>query len=383
MKNNNPMTAAAWNAAAKPIKTWNQANPDDQKKLPSIDRVRARGWMLTINAEKHEKSEVDAILGSVPTAAVYSEEAGSSTGYQHYQVFAYWEGKTTGSRVRALFGDAHCEPAGKPAVACAAYCSKDKTHLSGPYWLGAYDTVPGMKPTTEQVGRKSKFSEAQQHIEEGWRYEDFLNDAEWMAWGLRHRQAIQDLAMARNARLYGEHDREVSVDYVFGPAGSGKTKSVLDIFGRRSVFMADLGSAFPFDGYSGESVLLLDDFRSSIIFNDLLRILDCYPLRVNVKGSHSWACWTKVVISANIPLTEQYPNLNERKDPLLRRFENGVVFEKTSPAVALPYASREDAMKGFRNDGGIQGVQGYTPMWEREQSSGGFSDSDFDNLLEN
>jgi hypothetical protein len=66
---------------------------------------------------------------------------------------------------------------------------------------------------------------------------------------------------------------------------------------------------------------------------------------------------------------------------LLRRFESGIVFEKTSPAVALPYASREDAMKGIRNDGGQNGVQGYTPMWEREQNSGGFSDSDFDALL--
>ena len=380
---NNLTTAAAWNAVAKPIKDWNKTNPESQKHLPSIDRVRARGWMLTINAEKHSKEEVDGILGSVPTAAVYSEEAGSTTGYHHYQAFAYWEGKTTGSRVRALFGDAHVEPAGKPAVACAAYCSKDKTHLSGPYWLGAYDAVPGMKPTTEQVERKSKFDAAQEKISNGWHYEDFLNDHEWMAWALRHRQSIQDLIMARNAHLYGEHDRAVSVDYIWGPAGSGKTKSILDMYTRRSVFMADLGSAFPFDGYAGEEVLLLDDFRSSIVFNDLLRILDQYPLRVNVKGSHSWACWTKVIISANIPLTEQYPNLSERKDPLLRRFERGIVFEKTNPDVALPYATREDAMKGVRDDGGVQGVPGYTPMWEREQSSAGFSDDDFDRLLTN
>jgi hypothetical protein len=382
MKNNNPMTAAAWNAAAKPIKQWNKANPDNPKKLPSIDRIRARGWMLTINAEKHTKAEVDAILGSVPTASVYSEEAGATTGYQHYQVFAYWEGKTTGSRVRSLFSDAHVEPAGKPAIACAAYCSKDRTHISGPYWLGAYDAVPGMRPTTEQTVRRDKFDAAQEMISKGWRYEDFLNDGEWMTWGLRHRQAIQDLTLARNARLYGEHDREISVDYIHGPAGSGKTSATLDLYGRRDVFMADLGSAFPFDGYSGEEVLLLDDFRSSIIFNDLLRILDRYPLRVNVKGSHSWACWTKVIMSANIPLTEQYPNLSERKDPLLRRFENGIVFEKTSPAVALPYASREDAMKGIRNDGEQNGVQGYTPMWERKKNDSGFSDADFDALLD-
>ena len=145
--------------------------------------------------------------------------------------------------------------------------------------------------------------------------------------------------------------------------------------------MADLGSSFPFDGYNGEPVLLLDDFRSSIVFNDLLRILDRYPLRVNIKGSHSWACWTKVIISANIALSEQYPNLSERKDPLLRRFECGIVFEKPAPDISLPYASRDDAMKGVRNDGGTTGVPGYKPVWEREANSAGFTDDDFDRLL--
>jgi hypothetical protein len=171
------------------------------------------------------------------------------------------------------------------------------------------------------------------------------------------------------------------VDYIWGPAGSGKTTSILNAFGRENVFIADATNAFPFDGYEGESVLLLDDFRSSLRFEYLLRVLQGQPFLVNVKGSHTLAHWTKVIISANISLSEQYPNLCERKDPLLRRFEHGIVFEKTSPAVALPYASREDAMRGIRNDGEQNGVQGYTPMWEREQNGGGFSDADFDVLL--
>lgn len=376
-------SAKAWNEIAAPIKAWNKANPDNQKKLPPIDYVRTRGWMLTINAEKHQKSEVDGILGSIPYAAVYSREAGATTGYEHFQAFIYFGSSTpAGSRIRAIFGDAHCEPAGKPVEACAAYCSKDKTHLEGPFWLGHYRDVAGMMPTEEQTERKSIYAEAQQHIAEGWRYEDFINDATWMVWGLRHKNAIQDLISARNAHQYGEHDRDVSVDYIWGAAGSGKTSAVLDLYGRRDVFMADLGSAFPFDGYAGEPVLLLDDFRSSIVFNDLLRILDRYPLRLNIKGGHTWACWTKVVISANVSLEEQYPNLSERKDPLLRRFEHGIVFEKTSPEVALPYASREAAMKGVRDDGGVPGVPGYTPMWKREQNTAGFSDSDFDVLLQ-
>jgi hypothetical protein len=38
-------------------------------------------------------------------------------------------------------------------------------------------------------------------------------------------------------------------------------------------------------------------------------------------------------------------------------------------------------MAGVRSDNGTNGVPGYTPMWEREQTDGGFSDADFDGLL--
>jgi hypothetical protein len=375
-------SASVWNAEAEKIRQYNKAHDGAPKRLPSIDLVKARGWMLTINAEKHEKAEVDRILGSIPTAAVYSREAGSKTGYEHFQSYMYFENPRSGKSVRALFDNAHCEPARKPAVACAAYCSKDRTHLEGPFWLGDYTHVAGMAPTTEQTARKDKFAEAQQRIEDGWRFDDFLDDDEWLTWALRHKDAIENMLAHHVRKTFGEHDRDMSVDYIHGPAGSYKSRSIRDLYGRGDVFAANLASTdFPFDGYEGQSVLLLDDFRSSIKFDFLLRILDPYPFLVSVKGGHAWAQWTKVIITANISLTEQYPNLSERKDPLLRRFEHGIVFEKTSPAVALPYASREDAMKGIRNDGGTNGVPGYTPMWEREQNAGGFSDADFDALL--
>lgn len=391
-------TATAWNAAAEPIKAWNKSHPDEQKKLPPIDHVRARGWMLTINADRHEKSEIDAILGTVPTASVYSEEAGSTTGYRHYQAYGYWAGKILGSRVRAVFGDAHAEPAGKPAIACAAYCSKDKTHLSGPYWLGDYESVPGMKPTQEQTERKNLYDDINAKIEDGWHYLDFVRDPEYRAWALRHKQQILDLTEAYEEEAYGNTDRglllpdgvhrALSVDYIWGATEVHKTGEVLDLYGRRDVFKTKLSKSFPFDNYRGQPVLLLDDFRSDIRFNDLITILDSYPYDTDIKGSHAWACWTKVVITSNISLDEQYPNLHERKDPLLRRFEHGIVFEKTTPDIAIPYASREDAMKGVRNDGGVNGVPGFIPSWKRAASSAsmdgeGFTDDDFDRLLRN
>jgi hypothetical protein len=393
------ISAAAWHAKADPIKAYNIKNPEHTKRLPPVDNVRATAWMLTIPASKHLIDEVKDTLESGCYAAIFSEEAGSHTGYRHYQTLAVYKSRATGTQVRGMFSDAHVEPAKKVIDACRQYVSKERTHISGPYSIGHCDDVPGMEITPQEERRKDIYDYLNTRIEDGWHYLDFVRDPEYRAWALTHKQQILDLTEAHEEETFGNTDRglllpdgvhrALSVDYIWGPTEVHKTGEVLDLYGRKNVFKTKLSKPFPFDNYKGQEVLLLDDFRSDLRFNDLIIILDSYPYDTNIKGSHAWACWTKVVISANIPLSEQYPNLSERKDPLLRRFEHGIVFEKATPDVALPYASREDAMKGVRNDGGVNGVPGFAPSWKRAASSAsstrmdgsGFTDDDFDRLL--
>lgn len=392
------ISAATWNDAADKIKAYNLKNPDHQKRLPPVDNVRATAWMLTIPASKHVLQEVKDVLEGGCYAAIFSEEAGGKTGYRHYQTLAVYKSRATGTQVRGMFSDAHVEPARKVIDACRQYVSKDRTHISGPYSIGHCDDVPGMEITPQEERRKDIYDYLNTKIEDGWHYLDFVRDPEYRTWALTHKQQILDLTEAYTEEAFGNTDRglllpdgihrALSVDYIWGPTEVHKTGDVLDLYGRKNVFKTKLSKPFPFDNYQGQKVLLLDDFRSDLRFNDLITILDSYPYDTNIKGSHAWACWTKVVISANIPLSEQYPNLSERKDPLLRRFEHGIVFEKTTPDVAIPYASAEDAMKGKRNDGGVNGVPGFVPSWKRAASSTnmdgeGFTDDDFDRLLKN
>jgi hypothetical protein len=46
-------------------------------------------------------------------------------------------------------------------------------------------------------------------------------------------------------------------------------------------------------------VLLIDDFYGWIKYGFLLKVLDIYPLRLAVKGSHAYACWETVYITSN------------------------------------------------------------------------------------
>lgn len=206
------MSARAWNAEADRIKKYNKNHADAPKRLPSIDRVRSTAWMLTIPADKHEIQEVKDTLESGCYAAVFSEEAGSTTGYRHYQTLVVYKNRATGTQVRGMFSDAHVEPARKIIDACRQYVSKEKTHISGPYWIGEYASVPGMTPDSTEEYRRDLYDDLNTKIEDGWRYDDFVLDHDLRGWALSHKQQVQDLISAHASHLYGEHDREVSVD---------------------------------------------------------------------------------------------------------------------------------------------------------------------------
>ncbi len=93
-------------------------------------------------------------------------------------------------------------------------------------------------------------------------------------------------------------ERKVSIYY--GEPGTGKT--------RLAVSHADMWKApidngtMWFDGYDGQTVVVLDDFSgkmSRMQLNYTLRLLDRYPERVPVKGGFTWWNPCHIIITTN------------------------------------------------------------------------------------
>lgn len=122
------------------------------------------------------------------------------------------------------------------------------------------------------------------------------NPMEWAKYGrfMEKYQAAYEKKLSRGFRKL-----EVVVNY--GDAGVGKTREVVEECEAKNdyPFIANADEDFVFDGYDGEKVLLIDDFKGQIKYKKLLRILDGYQYRCNVKGSCRYARWNKVVITAN------------------------------------------------------------------------------------
>lgn len=111
-------------------------------------------------------------------------------------------------------------------------------------------------------------------------------------------------------------DRDVRVLYIEGPAGCGKTRAIREAY--PDAYWKPEGEWW--DGYEGQPVVVLDDYYSDIRYQQLLRVLDRYPLRLPVKGGFVPAEYTTVLITSNALLDEQYPNqLGKRRQALYRR----------------------------------------------------------------
>ena len=102
--------------------------------------------------------------------------------------------------------------------------------------------------------------------------------------------------------------RELTVTYIWGESGVGKTRSVMEKHGYKNVYRVT-NYAHPFDGYKGQKVILFDEFRSSLPLTEMLCYLDGYPVPLPCRYADRMACYTEVYIISNIPLEKQYPNV--------------------------------------------------------------------------
>lgn len=128
---------------------------------------------------------------------------------------------------------------------------------------------------------------------------------------------LQHIEKARQTLLEEKHRnefRELTVSYIFGKPGTGKTRYVMEKYGYSNVFRIT-NYTHPFDSYAGQDVVLFDEFRSSLQISDMLNYLDGYPVSLPCRYADKVACYTKVFIISNIPLCDQYPNV-QINDPI-------------------------------------------------------------------
>lgn len=124
---------------------------------------------------------------------------------------------------------------------------------------------------------------------------------------------VDKIERARSLYLHNRFKdtrRDVVVTYIYGPTGTGKTRSVMDDYGYSNVYRVT-DYLHPFDSYDCEDVIIFEEFRSNLSLGSMLNYLDCYPVKLPARYSNKQACYTKVFIISNWELDRQYEDLRK------------------------------------------------------------------------
>ena len=333
-------------------------------------------YLLTINnpLDKHfTHDKIKKIILTNFKTFTYccmADEKGAKDHTLHTHVFVCFSSRVRFSMIKKYFPEAHIDNVKGTITDCVNYIKKEgrweNTDKADTKIDGTFEEW-GKRPP-DSKGRKQDMTELYQMIQDG------LSNAEIIAQNQDYILQIDKLDKLRTMLLIekyrGTRRLDLEVTYICGVTGSGKTRSIYDEFGDENVYRVT-DYVHPFDGYNHcESVIVFDEFRSSLKLKDMLHYLDIYPIELPSRYANKYACYTKIFIVSNWCLEKQYEELQrydkESWDAFLRRIHKVKIF--TGDKV-ITYNSVEEYLNHYETFHELSEAEQQALPFEEKQKS--------------
>lgn len=264
---------------------------------------RTRGFCFTLN--NYSEKDVEAIKGwSKYKYLVFGFEVGES-GTPHLQGYVEWQNGRTLRGLKRLGKRIHWEERRGSPKQAEDYCKKD-----GKFWEDG---------TPLAQGERSDLIEIKDDIMNGKITPDDIcleNPELYHMYG-RTFNKIMDLKNRKKFRTW-----MTKGEWIWGPTGVGKSHRAFEGFDPDThyVWVNDNGW---WDGYVGQKIVIINDFRGEIKFNELLCLIDKWPHSVRRRNREPFPFLAeKVIITTSMRPGDIYGGIDEdRIDQLLRRVE--------------------------------------------------------------
>lgn len=277
--------------------------------------TQSRKWQITINNPQKTDYSHERIKQSLETlkSLVYwcmSDEIGENQTY-HTHLYIASASAIRFSTIKNLFQTAHIEMARGTSSQNKDYVFKEgKWKTSEKHSTNLRETHEeyGEMPI-ERQGARNDLNDLYDMIKQG--YTNFQIIEENPTYMLN----IEKIERARQIikeDKYKDTFRQMETYYLHGPTGTGKTRYVMEKYGYSNVFRIT-DYEHPFDSYKGQDVIAFEEFRSSLKIQDMLNYLDGYPLELPCRYANKIACYTKVYIISNVPINQQYTNIQNEQ----------------------------------------------------------------------
>jgi hypothetical protein len=271
---------------------------------------QARDWCFTVNNPTQSENEFLAYLQTLDDIryVVFQRERAPETGTEHYQGYFEFTQPKWFSTIKnylskiAIGVDAHIEQRKGKRSQARDYCMDEETRISPQYYEWG-EFIEG--------GERTDLTDIMHDIENDMSFYDLSKKhgnryIRVMKWAKEYRQSYLE-------NKYKRVFRDMKVYYIYGSAGCGKTRHIFQKHGYDDVYRTTNYEFGWIDDYNGEKILFLDEFRSSFKISEILDYLDGQPIRIRGRHYNRVACYDTVYIVSNIPLNEQYPNVQKNE----------------------------------------------------------------------
>lgn len=285
---------------------------------------RTRNTCITWN---NPKDYVPQFNAQKMTYLVYQYEIGSKMGTPHWQMYVELKNPQTYKGIQKIFGaPVSCQDRRGTADQAADYCKKERTRAKSPLGLLGPQEFGEMS----KQGERTDLQELANRIMQGGITADEILEKQTDTYHMYGRtiEKLEDLYMRRQYRTEMTQGIWIHGETDVGKSHSGWTKYPNDMVYDKLFNEKELDW---WDGYKGEPVVLLNDFRGEMKYGQLLNLLDKWPHKVSRRGREPTPFMAKLVIitSPSHP-AKVYRRQNEKEDSIKQLERRLLIHHKLS-----------------------------------------------------
>lgn len=260
-----------------------------------------RNYILTINNPEQTDEQFNEYLKTLDHLKyfIFQREKGEKEGTEHFQIYIEFNQGKRFDKMKNDFPKAHIENRKGSKTQARDYCSKEDTRVGQVFEFGEF----------AEERERTDLTDILNMIENGSTDKEIC-DA-YPSQYFRYYNNISHIRQSYLESKFQDTFRTLEVNYIYGSAGVGKTRYVMEKYGYSKVFRVTTYDKNCFDDYKSQDVIVFEEFRGLFKISDMLNYLDGYPLMLSSRYNNKVACFTKVYIITNLPLDEQYKNIQE------------------------------------------------------------------------
>lgn len=297
-----------------------------------MDNIKSsRSYILTVSCDKVNFEDLQELLKEY----IYiGQQEKAESGFLHYQIYIENKSPIRFDTLKNKLPTAHIEKRRGTKQQAYDYVTKLDTRIGEIFQNGEIDL-------TEEQGKRNDIEKIRNAI-----LIDNLKPSDII---LQYKESgrllnyIDRLNAEKLKNEYSEKIRDLKVTYIWGEPGTGKTRHVYNKHGFKDVYRIT-NYKYPFDSYNFQDVIVFDEFHSQIMITEMLNFLDIYPLELPCRYQNKQACYNQVYIISNIPLENQYPNIQLSSKvtyyAFLRRIHNTIkypILNEIQEKIELPF----------------------------------------------